>query len=49
MVSGRGDEAKTGDSGGDSREPKQPITKPRNMYVPDLHIDTLKVKTRNFR
>jgi len=49
MVSGRGDEAKTGGSGGDSREPKQPMTKPRDMYVPDLHIDTLKVTARNFR
>jgi error-prone DNA polymerase len=49
MVSGRGDEAKTGGSGGDSREPKQPLTKTRDMFVPDLHIDTLKVKARNFR
>ena len=24
-------------------------SKPRDMYVPDLHIDTLKVKARNFR
>src|SRR3954463_11514677 len=36
MVPSRGDEAKTGGSGGDSREPKQPMTKPRDMYVPDL-------------
>jgi error-prone DNA polymerase len=49
MVPGRGDEAKTGGSGQDSREPKQPIMRPRDMYVPDLHIDTLKVKARNFR
>jgi error-prone DNA polymerase len=49
MVAGRGDEARSGGSGGDSREPKQPISKPRDMYVPDLHIDTLKVKARNFR
>jgi error-prone DNA polymerase len=48
-VSGWGDEAKTGGSRGDSREPEKPITKPRNMYVPNLHIDTLKVKTRSFR
>ncbi|WP_159006262.1 error-prone DNA polymerase [Bradyrhizobium sp. S69] len=49
MVSGRGDEAKTGGSGLDSREAKAPMTRPRDMYVPDLHIDTLRVKTRNFR
>ena len=28
--------------------PSPPI-KPRDMYEPDLHIDTLKVKARNFR
>jgi error-prone DNA polymerase len=43
MVSGRGDEAKTGGGGLDSREAKAPMTRPRDMYVPDLHIDTLKV------
>lgn len=48
LVPGRGDEAKHGGSGSDSREPK-PITKPRDMYVPDLHIDTLKLRARNFR
>jgi error-prone DNA polymerase len=45
---GRGDEAKRGGSGDDSREPKV-ISRPRDMYEPDLHIDTLKVKARNFR
>jgi error-prone DNA polymerase len=50
LVSGRGDEAKGGGSGPDSREPKQPpVHKPRDMYEPDLHIDTIKVKSRNFR
>ena len=49
LAAGRGDEARTGGSGGDSREPKPPIARPRDMYVPDLHIDTLKVKARNFR
>jgi hypothetical protein len=43
----RGDEAKHG--GLDSREPKVPISKPRDMYEPDLHIDTLKIRARNFR
>lgn len=49
LSAGRGDEAKHGGSGGDSREPKPPIQRPRDMYVPDLHIDSLKVKSRNFR
>jgi error-prone DNA polymerase len=49
LTSGRGDEAKGGGSGPESREPKPPLIKPRDMYVPDLHIDTLKVKSRNFR
>jgi error-prone DNA polymerase len=40
----RGDEAKHGGSGLDSRE-----RKPRDMYEPDLHIDTLKMRARNFR
>lgn len=36
----RGDEAKAGGSGPDSRDPKPPIIKPRDMDEPDLHIDT---------
>jgi error-prone DNA polymerase len=48
LAAGRGDEAKHGGSGSDSREPK-PINKPRDMYTPDLHIDTIKLKARNFR
>jgi hypothetical protein len=42
------DEAKHGGHGPDSRDPL-PITKPRDMYEPDLHIDTIKLKARNFR
>ena len=49
LTSGRGDEAKGGGSGPDSREPKPVLIKPRDMYVPDLHIDTLKIRARNFR
>jgi error-prone DNA polymerase len=50
LVSGRGDEAKGGGSGPDSREPKQPpVHKPRDMYEPDVDIDTLKGRSRNFR
>ena len=48
LPAGRGDDAKCGGSGEDSRDPK-PITRPHDMYEPDLHIDTLKVKARNFR
>ncbi len=49
LASGRGDEAKGGGSGPDNRDPKPQIVRPRDMYVPDLHIDTLKIKARNFR
>jgi error-prone DNA polymerase len=43
---GRGDEAKSG-GGPDPRETLG--RKPRDIYVPDLHIDSIKVKTRDFR
>ncbi|MEA2822984.1 MAG: error-prone polymerase [Bradyrhizobium sp.] len=49
IPAGRGDEARHGGSGLDSREPKQTMPTPRDIYVPDLHIDTLKIKTRNFK
>jgi error-prone DNA polymerase len=49
LQSGRGDDAKRGGSALDSREPKAAMVKPRDMYEPDLHIDTLKLKARNFR
>jgi hypothetical protein len=32
-----------------SRDSKALRPKPRDIYVPDLHIDTLKVKARKFR
>jgi error-prone DNA polymerase len=41
LVPGRGDEAVHGGHGPDSREPKPLSVKPRDMYEPDLHIDTL--------
>ncbi|TAV74737.1 error-prone DNA polymerase [Rhizobium leguminosarum] len=45
LPTGRGDEFAHGSpGGGDSRDP----VKPRDIYIPDLHIDTLKVKSRNF-
>ncbi len=43
---GRGDQAKSG-GGPDPRD--GPGRKPRDIYVPDLHIDTIRVKTRDFR
>jgi error-prone DNA polymerase len=52
---GRGDEAKSG-GGPDARETSSkalgrgpPGRKAREIYVRDLHIDTIKVKTRDFR
>jgi hypothetical protein len=45
---GRGDEARTGGSGIDSRDPKA-LIRPRDLYEPDLRVETLKVKARNFR
>jgi error-prone DNA polymerase len=44
---GRGDEFHHGGNGPDSGD--RPSRKIRNIYVPDLHIDTLKLKPRNFR
>jgi error-prone DNA polymerase len=45
----RGDEFHHGPSGPDPRDKPPPGVKPRDIYVPDLHIDTLKVKSRNFQ
>ena len=46
---GRGDEFHHGSPGIDPRSlpPKGPM--PRDIYVPDLHIDSIKVKTRDFK
>jgi error-prone DNA polymerase len=44
---GRGDEFHHGGGGADSRS--RPPRKVRDIFVPDLHIDTLKLKPRNFR
>jgi error-prone DNA polymerase len=46
---GRGDEFYHGSPRIDPRSlpPKGP--KPRDIYIPDLHIDSIKVKTRDFR
>jgi error-prone DNA polymerase len=43
---GRGDEFHHGSPGTD---PRSLPPKTRDIYVPDLHIDSIKVKTRDFR
>jgi error-prone DNA polymerase len=47
LAPGHGDEAKHSGSPDGRAKPHSP--KPRDIYVPDLHIDTLKLKARNFR
>ncbi|MGV1754618.1 error-prone DNA polymerase [Agrobacterium sp. CG674] len=48
--SGRGDEFAHGSAGGgDSRDRQKPVPEARDIFVRDLHIDTLKVKSRNFQ
>jgi error-prone DNA polymerase len=49
LRAGRADEARHGGSALDSREPKHAVPTPRDIYVRDLHIDTLNIKARNFR
>ncbi|WJR66384.1 error-prone DNA polymerase [Neorhizobium sp. CSC1952] len=44
---GRGDQVKYG-GGPDPRDNRKPAVQARDIYIPDLHIDTLKVKSRNF-
>ncbi|MGV1873671.1 error-prone DNA polymerase [Agrobacterium rosae] len=47
--SGRGDEFAHGSTGGgDSRDRPKPVPEARDIFVGDLHIDTLNVKSRNF-
>lgn len=48
LPAGRGDEFAHGSGGPDSRDRPKPVV-PRDMFTPDLHIDTLKVKSRNFQ
>ena len=50
MPAGRGDEAvHGGGSAADSRETKALKHAARDIFIPDLHIDSLNVKARNFR
>jgi error-prone DNA polymerase len=46
---GRGDQVRHGGSGPDPRELMPNGLQSRDIYVPDLHIDTIRVKTRDFR
>ncbi|MEZ2127679.1 MULTISPECIES: error-prone DNA polymerase [unclassified Sinorhizobium] len=47
---GRGDEFSHGSPGSpDSREKPKAAGRARDIYIPDLHIDTLKIKSRNFQ
>nr|WP_047581538.1 error-prone DNA polymerase [Methylobacterium sp. ZNC0032] len=46
---GRGDEFHHGSPTPDPRELPPKGMRTRDIYIPDLHIDTIKVKTRDFR
>ncbi|MGK6313670.1 error-prone DNA polymerase [Neorhizobium sp. DT-125] len=46
---GRGDHVRNGGSGPDPRELPPKGLRTRDIYIPDLHIDTIKVRTRDFR
>jgi error-prone DNA polymerase len=48
LPTGRGDEFAHG-GGPDLRDTPKPVVQARDMFVRDLHIDTLKVKSRNFQ
>jgi error-prone DNA polymerase len=45
---GRGDEFHHGGPGIDPRSLPPKGVKARDIYIPDLHIDTIKVKARDF-
>ncbi|WP_029619606.1 error-prone DNA polymerase [Pseudorhizobium marinum] len=47
LTHGRGDQVRHG-GGPDPRDNAKPVVQVRDIYIPDLHIDTLKVKSRNF-
>ena len=44
-----GDQVRHGGSGPDLRETPPRGLRTRDIYIPDLHIDSIKVKTRDFR
>ncbi len=43
------DQVRHGGSGPDPRETPPRGLRTRDIYIPDLHIDSIKVKTRDFR
>ncbi|MBY3307630.1 hypothetical protein HFO04_33490 [Rhizobium laguerreae] len=45
---GRGDEVARG-GGPEPRDRPKPVVAARDLFVPDLHIDTLKIEARNFQ
>jgi error-prone DNA polymerase len=45
---GRGDQIHNGGSAPDPRELPRKGLRTCDIYIPDLHIDTIKVKSRNF-
>ena len=45
---GRGDQVTHADGGPDPRELPPKGLRTWDIYIPDLHIDTIKVKSRNF-
>ncbi len=45
---GRGDGVVHGSGSPDLRDRPKPLAPTRDLYEPDRHIDTLKIKSRNF-
>jgi error-prone DNA polymerase len=48
LPTGRGDEFAHGSPGSPDSRDRAPPPQPRDIFIQDLHIDTLKVKSRNF-
>jgi error-prone DNA polymerase len=46
---GRGDEFRHGGSGRDARDLPKPGARPRDIYVPDLSLEAIRVRGRDFR
>jgi error-prone DNA polymerase len=46
---GRGDEFHHGSPTPDPRGLPPRTVRPRDIFIPDLHLDTIKVRTRDFR
>jgi error-prone DNA polymerase len=49
IPTGRGDEFAHGSAGSPDSRDRASAVKVRDIFIPDLHIDTLKVKSRNFQ